>query len=65
MSDQAATQKKFNELLQDYKDGILPEVVDNWYDLTNEEQINPSGISNFFCGLYICLSTLRIMQMLF
>ena len=56
LSDQAATQKKFNELLQDYKDQVMPMVCDKWEELDESEQLLCSKISNFFCGLHLLIN---------
>lgn len=38
MSDRASTEKKFGELPQDYRKEILPNVGQNWEQLSNEVQ---------------------------
>ena len=38
MSDQAATEKCFNDLFCDYRKEILPVVVDSWDIISSEEQ---------------------------
>ena len=52
MSDCAATEMKFNELLQLYRAEILPQVVDNWEELTPELKAQLPKMNNFFCGLH-------------
>lgn len=37
MSDRASAQKSFNTLLQEYRLGVLPDVVTNWENIGNEE----------------------------
>ena len=39
MSDRASAQKSFNTLLQEYRLGVLPEVVKNWDNISKEEQL--------------------------
>lgn len=38
MSDRASTEKTFNNLLEEFRSTILPEVVDNWNDLDDIEK---------------------------
>ena len=52
MSDRAATETKFNQLLAEYRDQILPEVVLNYENLCEEEKMSLSRMNNFFCGLH-------------
>ncbi|XP_052225068.1 uncharacterized protein LOC127840695 [Dreissena polymorpha] len=52
MSDRASTEKKFNELLKDYRNSILPEVFNNYDSFCEEEKIAYSKMNNFFCGLH-------------
>ena len=52
MSDRAATEAKFNELLQTYRAEILPVIVDDWKNLSQELQDKLSRLNNFFCGLH-------------
>ena len=48
MSDRHIVEKKFNGLLEDYRQEILPSVVAGWDALSEEEQLNLSSLSNFF-----------------
>lgn len=52
MSDRAATEVKFNELLHKYRSEALPVIVTNWDDLTEQEQLCTENMYNFFCGLH-------------
>jgi len=52
MSDRASTEIKFNQLLQDFRSTILPDLVENWVLLSNEDQLAISQVMNFFCGLH-------------
>ncbi|XP_046550545.1 uncharacterized protein LOC124260311 [Haliotis rubra] len=56
MSDQAATQKCFNDLLEGYRKEIMPELVETWEEMSNEEKSNCSKINNFFCGLHLLIN---------
>ncbi|XP_021339530.1 uncharacterized protein LOC110440700, partial [Mizuhopecten yessoensis] len=53
MSDRASTEKLFNSLLQDYRCTVLPHVIDNFDQLTTEEQGLCGQMNNFFCGLHL------------
>lgn len=52
MSDRAATEKKFNGLLQTCRAEIIPVIVDDWKNLSKELQDKLSRLNNFFCGLH-------------
>ena len=48
MSDCCATQKKFNELLINFLKSLLPELIDNWENLSPDVLMS----MNFFGGLH-------------
>jgi hypothetical protein len=50
MSDKAATEKKFNEILSEYRKEILPQVIKNYEQLNTESQLAISHMNNFFVG---------------
>ena len=52
MSDRCATQKKFNDLFEEYRSSVIPDVIDKWNTLTDVEQKNLNSINDFFCGLH-------------
>lgn len=52
MSDRAATEVKFNTLLQDYKTSLLPVIIENFETLSPVEQNSISKLGHFFCGLH-------------
>ncbi|KAK3096973.1 hypothetical protein FSP39_005288 [Pinctada imbricata] len=52
MSDRAATEMKFNSLLESYREEILPEVVRDWEDLNDDDKRVIGRLNNFFCGLH-------------
>ncbi|WAR06009.1 LOW QUALITY PROTEIN: hypothetical protein MAR_021378 [Mya arenaria] len=52
MSDRASTETKFNELLQEYRNQTLPEVIGNYEQLCEEEKLSVSRMNNLFCGLH-------------
>ena len=51
MSDRAATEVKFNELIELYRTEVLPLAYHN-YDTFTEEKYAIQNMSNFFCGLH-------------
>ena len=48
MSDRHIVEKKFNGLLEDYRQEILPSVVAGWDVLSEEEQLNLSSLNDLF-----------------
>lgn len=52
MSDQASTEKKFNSLLQDFKNEILPKVVEHYNELPEDAKVAVGKMYHFFCGLH-------------
>ena len=52
MSDRHIVEKKFNELLESYRTGVLPDIIQGWDDFTEEQQLSFSRVNNFFCGLH-------------
>lgn len=52
MSDRAATEVKFNALLQEYKENIAPLIIDNFIDLSEDEKGAIVKLLNYFCGLH-------------
>ena len=53
MSDRHVVEKKFNDVLEDYRRDILPTVIDTWEQMTPEEQGSISTLNNFFCGMHV------------
>ena len=53
MSDRHIVQKKINELLEDYRKDILPQIVDDWSKLTSNEQERFCRLNTFFCGMHL------------
>ena len=56
MSDRAATEAKFNDLLKAYREECLPKVVENWEDFTDAAKEKVIHMNNFFCGLHLLVS---------
>lgn len=52
MSDRAATEVKFNELLTEFRKEILPLTYHNYNTFTAEEKDYIGNLCNFFCGLH-------------
>ena len=52
MSDRAATEKAFNDLLSQYRSEILPTVIQEWEQLSDEERQSMSRMYNFYCGMH-------------
>ena len=53
MSDHCIVQKKFNEILQTYRQSILPEVFKEWdIIMDNDEKSKMSRMNDLFCGLH-------------
>ena len=55
-SDRAATEKRFHKLLQQYRQEILPQVLDTWSDLTQEEQEFCSSMNNLYSDLHLLVA---------
>jgi len=52
MTDRAATEKAFNDLLSQYRSEILPTVLQEWEKLSDEERQSMSRMYNFYCGMH-------------
>jgi len=52
MSDRAATEVKFNELLENYRKEILPLTYASYDTFTLEEKTHIESLNNYFCGLH-------------
>eukprot|EP00057_Strongylocentrotus_purpuratus_P026366 XP_011680840.1 PREDICTED: uncharacterized protein LOC105446121 [Strongylocentrotus purpuratus] len=52
MSDRHIAEKKFNNLLKEYRESILPNIVEGWADMNNEEQAKFASMNDFYCGLH-------------
>nr|XP_054753364.1 uncharacterized protein LOC129259117 [Lytechinus pictus] len=52
MSDRHIVQKKFNELLKDYRQSILPSIIQGWKGMSEGERDQFASMNNFFCGLH-------------
>lgn len=52
MSDRHTAEKRFADMLQEYREEILPSIADNWNNMTELEQEHLSSMNNFYCGLH-------------
>ena len=52
MSDHHIVQKKFNSVFQDFRSNILPDVVHNWDELSQEAKNKLINVNSFFCGMH-------------
>ena len=52
MSDRCIVQKKFNSLFKEYREGILPNVIEDWQKLSEQDQSQLKNVNQFFCGLH-------------
>ncbi len=52
MSDQASTEKKFNELYHDLRKDAIPHVIENYDQLTVPQQEAILRMNNFYCALH-------------
>ena len=60
MSDRAATQIKFNELLQDFRKEVVTELYGNkWIELPEKDQYFLYRQCNYFCGLHLLVPSSR------
>lgn len=48
MSDRASSELQFNELLEKFRADVLPELMTNWNELSDEDQRSASSLLNFF-----------------
>lgn len=53
MSDRAATEQKFHDLLQNMRADILPLVYENWDVLSSAEQVEISRLMNFLVAFTV------------
>ena len=53
MSDRHVVEKKFNDLLEDYRREVLPTIIDSWEQITPDNQSSISSLNNLFCGMHV------------
>ena len=64
--------KTFNSLLEQFRNDILPDVIDNWNELNEKQKTLCSKMNNFFCDLHLlvgladsCAESLKKFELLF
>ena len=62
MSDRASTETKFNELLKDFRESVLPDIVENYDNFNDESKQAVSSMNNFFCGLHTLVHMADVSQ---
>ncbi|CAG2248041.1 unnamed protein product [Mytilus edulis] len=65
MSDRAATQVSFNQLLESYRSSMLQEHLENYNLLQEPDQMLLSKMYNFFCGLHLLVNIAELMNSVF
>ncbi|CAG2230236.1 unnamed protein product [Mytilus edulis] len=53
MSDQGAANPLFNQKLKEFKESLLPDIVENWENLDINTQTEMAKMSSFFCKMHI------------
>ena len=48
MSDRHSAEKLFNDLIHDFRAGVLPTIIENWDHLHESEQQQFNRMNNFF-----------------
>ena len=61
MSDRASTETKLNELFKDYRESVLPDIVEN-YDNLNDKSKQAVSSMNIFCGLHTLVHMADVSQ---
>ena len=56
MSDRAATEAKFNDMLKTYREECLPLFKKGWESFTEDAKLKLAEMNNFFCGLHLLVS---------
>lgn len=55
MSDWHIVEKNFNQLLEDYQESVLPELVHSWDQMTPDEQTSMTTMNNLFCSMHLII----------
>ena len=53
MSDRASTEKRFNEILAQYRASILPDIVEDFDQCSEVEKARLCVVNELFCGLHL------------
>jgi E1A/CREB-binding protein len=62
LSDRAATEMKFNNLLESYRKDVLPLIYLNYDTLSDNEKQQLETLCNFFCGLHSLVNLAGVAQ---
>lgn len=54
MSDRASTETKFNDMVKEYRDTILPDIIENLNFMNEESKQAISGTNNFLQPPHVC-----------
>lgn len=65
MSDRAATEKKFQHLLENYRKDILPNIKEGCKDMNEEEKKACGSMNNFFADFIFLLILLMFVEKLY
>ena len=52
MSDRHSAEKLFARMLSEYRANILPDIISEWSNLTEDEKQQLTRMNNFYCGLH-------------
>ncbi len=52
MSDRHSAEKLFCQLLAEYREDVLPDVVSGWHEMSHSQRNQIIRMNNFFCGLH-------------
>ena len=58
MSDRHSAEKLFNDLIHDFRAGVLPTIIENWDHLHESEQQQFNRMNNFFVASIFLLDWL-------
>ena len=65
MSDRAATEISFKELLNTYRSDLMKDHVDHFDSMSPEEQYLITRMFNFFCGLHLLVNIAELLDSIF
>eukprot|EP00117_Sycon_ciliatum_P022674 scpid18081/ scgid19491/ len=52
MSDRGSVEKSCNNMLQEFRQTVMPSVVDGWSELPDDAKARLGVVNNFYCGLH-------------
>ena len=56
MSDQGSVNPCFNRQLQIFRESLLPDVLSNWEELSDNSKLEISSMGNFFCKMHLLIN---------